>query len=403
MSVGLVWGIPHLETRPPCMDWAFAFKSLNPPINYNVVFSSVRNQPVDRARNLIVAEALKQNAKYVFFHGDDVIVPPHTLRQLIFRMEQDADVAVVGGVYCSKCEPPSPLVFRGNGAGCYWDWKIGEYFEVTGLGMDCTLIRCEVFKDLSEPYFKTVDKDDFLDGVNNAEMWTEDLYFLHQILEFKKKEAARQWKIMCDASIICQHVDVHNGKYYSLPSYSLPTRRFQNEGKKIVDLGCGPIRREFEEGIPVRVDLDERWEPDYRCDVRSLPFENGEFDIVFSSHVLEHLPRAQTRSTLAEWVRLVKPDGELRLILPNLEWAAKQVVESNGTYKEDDPNIHHRMNVFYGAQSSPYDFHQTGFTPASIKHELTLLGLEVSSFREEGYNMFINARRSAPLEPTTSA
>ena len=60
----------------------------------------------------------------------------------------------------------------------YWDWKIGEFFECSGLGMDCTLIRCSVFEKLTKPYFLTVDKDLTVDGKNNIEAWTEDLYFL---------------------------------------------------------------------------------------------------------------------------------------------------------------------------------------------------------------------------------
>lgn len=375
---GLIIGIPHLETRPVALDWAFAFKGLNPPINYNTIFCCVRNKPVADARNFIVEEAIKQSAKYIFFLGDDTIVPPHALRQLIFRMEHDPELTVVGGIYFSKSEPPAPLVFRGNGEGSYWDWKIGEYFPVTGLGMDCTLIRVSELKKIEKPYFQTIDTDTFLDGINSAEMWTEDLYFLEKV----NKTGG---KVYADASVLCDHIDVFTGKVYRLPPFSLPTRQLkQEQTKKIVDLGCGPNYKEFPEGIPVRVDIDEQWSPDYRCDIRNLPFGNQEFDIVHSSHALEHIQRSETSATLKEWVRILKPDGELRLTLPDIAWAAKNI--SEGKVNNDT------LNVLYGAQQSPHDFHYTGFTKGQIEVHLKLLGLEITDYKEEGYNMIIVAK-----------
>ncbi len=381
---GLLIGVPTLG-RPVTLEWAYSFKSLNPPINYNTVFSTIYGKPVAIARNIIAEEAIKQNCKYLLFIGDDTIVPAHALRQFIFRMENDPMVGVVGGVYFSKSDPPSPLVFKGNGEGAYWDWKLGEYFPVTGLGMDATMIRVELLLELAKEgnreFFKTVDQESFLDNINYAEMWTEDLYFLNRVA----KET--QFKIMCDAGIIAKHVDVHTGKIYTLPSYSLPTRRFQGEGKKIIDIGCGHTYREFEEGIPVRVDLDETCNPDYRADVRNLPFGNQEFDIVFSSHVLEHFSRVQQEIVLKEWIRILKPDGELRLILPNIMWAAKKLVEDD--YVRPDQNV---WNVLYGGQSNELDFHYNGFTPRILNHILASAGLEIIHQSESGYNLITHAK-----------
>lgn len=394
---GLVIGIPTLG-RPTNLDWAMGFKSINPPINYNTVFSIVKGRPVAEARNMICEEAIKQNAKYVLFVGDDTIPPPHMLRQFIFRMENIPDCGVVGGVYCSKSDPPAPLVFRENGVGSYWDWKLGEFFEVTGLGMDCTMIRVDVLKEIEKPWFVTVDKDNFLDGTNNAEMWTEDLYFLDKVAKTDK------WKIYCDASVLAKHIDIYSGREYFLPPNSLPFRAagVSKGEKKIIDLGCGPQYTAFEEGTPIRVDLDERWNPDYRCDVRNLPFDNGEFDIVFSSHVLEHFNRAEHPAVLAEWIRILKPTGELRLVLPNILWAARALVQLSDSPAANQA-ISEKMkidiwNVFYGAQSSPYDFHYNGFTPTSIKELLHSMGLYEEKIIESGYNMNIIAKIAGSKE-----
>ena len=83
-----------------------------------------------------------------------------------------------------------------------------------------------------------------------------------------------------------------------------------------------------------------------------------EFDIVFSSHTLEHFCRQEVPQVLDERVRILKPEGELRLILLNLEWAAQHIMN-----KEIDNDV---LNVLYGAQTYDENFHKMGFTPQII-------------------------------------
>lgn len=380
-GTGVLVGLPTLG-RPVSLRWASSYKSLNPPINFNMTICQIQGRAVADARNFMVEEALRLEARYLFFLGDDVVVPPHTLRQLVTRLENNRDIGVVGGVYCSKTSPTAPLVFRGNGQGSYWDWKVGEFFEVTGLGMDATLIRTEVFKEIPKPWFKTINTDGFADGVNKADQWTEDLYFLKQVSDGAK------WKIYCDASIICDHEDVFGGKTYGLEPDSLPLRRPEVEGSpklRVIDIGCGPTHVDFDGSKALRVDIREEVKPDYRCDVRDLPFGNGTFDVVFSSHVLEHFPRGEWEAVLREWVRLVAPSGQLRLVLPNISWAAHMIAVEN-TINDDV------LNVLYGAQSNPYDFHYNGLTPERVAYALALLGFVVTDIKLQYYNMEITAK-----------
>ncbi len=378
---GLLIGIPTLG-RPLTLDWAMAFKSLCPPINYNTNHMIIRNQPVDIAREAIAENALASGHKYLFFLGDDVVVPNPTLRQLIFRMEQNEKIGVVGGVYCSKSDPPAPLVFRGNGIGSYWDWKVGEFFAVTGLGMDCTLIRTEVLSKMSKPWFKTVDTDKFKDGLNQADMWTEDLFFLNKL------KAETDYEVWCDATLLCKHEDVYTGKSYSLPLNSLPLRKMHDgKLKKALDIGCGPMDRsvDFPQHTLVRVDIREECNPDYRCDIKDLPFGNGEFDLIFSSHVLEHFSREKWRDVFTEWLRVLKVGGEVLLCLPNVKWAVENF---------NDPRNHNNvMNVLYGGQSNDYDFHYNGWWPEKVVQVLKEFSCETPSIEHQGYNMIIKSKK----------
>jgi SAM-dependent methyltransferase len=382
---GLLVGIPTLG-RPIPLEWAMAYKGIHPPINYNTHTIIVKGKPIDVARNEIAAHALEIGSKYLFFLGDDVEVPLNCLKQLIFRMEQNDKIGVCGAVYSAKCDPPAPLIFRENGQGSYWDWKIGEFFTVTGLGMDATIIRTSILEKMSKPWFKTVDTDNFSDAINNAEQWTEDLYFCKKVIE------ETEYQIYVDTSLICKHWDVYNDKYYTLPTVCKPLLRQKSDGKpKAIDIGCGPIDRteQFSEYSLTRVDIREECNPDYRCDVTSLPFANNEFDLVFSSHVLEHFPRGKWNSVLDEWIRVLKPDGELMLVLPNIDWAVEAM-----TKKEGSPND--IMNVLYGGQTNDFDFHYTGFNPGLITEALTKRGFNTPTFEFLGYNMISRTKRGNP-------
>lgn len=292
---GILIAIPTLG-RPVNLDWALAFKALNPPINYNINFSIIKGAEVGAARSAFAKQAIERDTKYLFFLGDDVIVPPHTIRQLIFRMENDHNLGVVGGVYCSKTETPYPLIFKGNGQGAYWDWKIGEYFECTGMGMDCTLIRTDLLRKISDPLFKTCDSDEYLDGINNAESWTEDLYFCKKVLE------ETNYKVMVDTSIICEHFDVYSGKSYGLPKGSLPYRqKVVKKDKKCLVLG--PLIELVDESYDV-VQCSDNGDlnADYRCSFDNLPFDAGQFDWVIVTKPFAIMPDI----AMKEWKRVSK-------------------------------------------------------------------------------------------------
>lgn len=55
--------------------------------------------------------------------------------------------------------------------------------------------------------------------------------------------------------------------------------------------------------------------PDIVSDATDIPREDASFDYVISSHVLEHMQDAI--GALKEWVRVIKPNGVLFLVLPH--------------------------------------------------------------------------------------
>ncbi len=73
-----------------------------------------------------------------------------------------------------------------------------------------------------------------------------------------------------------------------------------------------------------------RW-PDNirRLDVRKgLPYPSGSVGVVYSSHMLEHLPRADGAALLREARRVLRRDGLVRLALPDLRSMARTYCEA---------------------------------------------------------------------------
>ena len=52
---------------------------------------------------------------------------------------------------------------------------------------------------------------------------------------------------------------------------------------------------------------------------RGLPFPENSFEVVYHSHVLEHMETSDARKFIGECVRVLKPGGVLRMAVPDLE------------------------------------------------------------------------------------
>jgi len=58
-----------------------------------------------------------------------------------------------------------------------------------------------------------------------------------------------------------------------------------------------------------------------------IPHASGTVDVVYSSHMIEHLDRREATSFLAECLRVLKPGGVLRLAAPDLRWSILEYME----------------------------------------------------------------------------
>ena len=99
--------------------------------------------------------------------------------------------------------------------------------------------------------------------------------------------------------------------------------RVAPNGLVYLNLGCGKVYS------PEWNNLDHRWSVDIiRHDLRKpLPFGDGIFNAVYSSHALEHLGPAEGCRLMQEIHRVCKPGGICRMVVPDLELSCRLYLE----------------------------------------------------------------------------
>lgn len=147
---------------------------------------------------------------------------------------------------------------------------------------------------------------------------------------------------------------------------------------------------------------------DYVYDAsKPLPFEDNTFDLIYASHILEHIVWYHTESTLKEWVRILKSGGILEAWVPdglkicqtliNAELNRVNDIAKDGWYKfnpRKDPYIWANGRIFtYGdgtGNPNHPNWHRAIFTPRYLKELFERVGLinvrEMDHSQVRGYD-----------------
>jgi SAM-dependent methyltransferase len=85
-----------------------------------------------------------------------------------------------------------------------------------------------------------------------------------------------------------------------------------------VHLGCGPVFVDSPDWI--NLDFAAASPAVKQANLLGrLPLHSGKARLIYTSHFLEHIPRPKVDAFLRECLRVLRPDGVLRLVLPDLE------------------------------------------------------------------------------------
>ena len=174
--------------------------------------------------------------------------------------------------------------------------------------------------------------------------------------------------------------------------------KYKNHGFRCLEIGPGGKGiKGFE-----TLDITPGKYIDYVFDCsKRLPFKNGTFDIIYSSHVLEHVPWYLVEQVLKEWVRILKPGGQLEIWVPDglkickafvdAELNGDNYIDSDGWYKfnpEKDPCVWAAGRIFtygdgYGTAKSP-NWHRGVFSKRYLKLIMRRAGLtKVEEIKKE--------------------
>ena len=66
---------------------------------------------------------------------------------------------------------------------------------------------------------------------------------------------------------------------------------------------------------------------------KKIPFSSNSIDAIYSSHMLEHLDRADASKCLKEIYRVLKPNGIIRLALPNIRQYVEDYIKDKNADK----------------------------------------------------------------------
>jgi hypothetical protein len=363
----------------PCLD------GLIIPSGIQVKYLNVFGRKVADAYNYAVRELLTDNANFMLTVEDDTFPPPDALAKLLDYARKNRKTCW-GAWYLKKqyFREGTPIVVKdGHRVPLDSDGLIHECYT---LPMGCSLYPVEVFRQTVHPWFAT------------TEHLTQDSFF---------SQLARDagWKLMCDTSIKCRHIDRVTGKVYehdNLMGVCVRTEKelVQPDGRKLIlNVGCGArnensLPAEFRGGgwREIRIDIDGTVEPDIVASMTNLGAVQA--DAIWSSHQLEHLAPHEVEPALRECHRVLKPGGRLMLETPNLRAVCEAIVNGcadkplyvspAGPIAPLDILYGHRASLALGREAMA---HRTGFTSEALAEALRSSGFSSVSVECDGLSL----------------
>ena len=131
-----------------------------------------------------------------------------------------------------------------------------------------------------------------------------------------------------------------------------------------LNLGCGnKLWKNF-----VNIDLPGSG-ADLECDIRQLPYEDATVDEIHAIHVFEHFYLHEVPGILAEWYRVLVPEGQLVLEMPCFDKLIAYIQGNNPAFF--DPRL--VQWPLYGDPSTiktEHDLHKWCWSIAELKKAL---------------------------------
>lgn len=130
--------------------------------------------------------------------------------------------------------------------------------------------------------------------------------------------------------------------------------------------GTKPIKKKYKQ-----CDIRNLKNIDFNCHALEIKqfVENNTVDNIFSRHFLEHLSFSEGVRLLKIFLDILKPGGNVQMILPNMtfhinQWLCRKSVSEFNWSKAG----------FWGWQKHEYDFHKSGYDESSLREIVEKIG-----------------------------
>lgn len=151
-----------------------------------------------------------------------------------------------------------------------------------------------------------------------------------------------------------------------------------------VYIGCGS---DIREGF-IHIDVRKFEHVDYVCKAWEVSCHMMEINHIYSRHMLEHLTNYEADRALRDWFKALKIDGTIRVIVPNMDFHAKQWLEAQWTeetLKDKTSDAQHSFAGFWGWQEecdpwskdyndTHWSVHKSGYNKKRIELLLKRIG-----------------------------
>lgn len=367
-------------------------------------YVEIAGEKVDVARNYLIEQALESGAKYLFFIGEDTVVPYDAFR-ILHKTAEENPGSVVTGVYYIKCSDAMIMVRKEN-----WitvaNVDPGQLLEAWQTGMDCMLIPIDLLKQMKEeepelPFCCIGNK------IEDIPFIGEDNFFVHRLHK-------RGTKLLVNTDVQCLHMDLATGMYTAHPSVELsnyftnikPTRPLTLKDKEFIDKrwvdrlpeGTGGVHAVItklqEENQPIKFNMGcgrdildgyigvDKHGPgaSIKEDVFKLKVPSECADEIMAIHLIEHVPQHRAPELLSLWLDILKPGGKLVIETPNLDELCKDIINQTGQDK------YLSMMCLFGAfveersaetqEKGALSPHLWGYSPESLSNLCKELGFK---------------------------
>lgn len=159
--------------------------------------------------------------------------------------------------------------------------------------------------------------------------------------------------------------------------------------KTVLHPGCGEEKLpDWLDGLKeVRLDIDKDVNPDIVASIIDMG-EIGQFDMIYTSHTLEHLYHYDVPKALSEFLRVLKPGGIAVILVPDVEGVT---CNSDVLYESLAGPIC-GIDLYYGltsyVEANPYYAHHMAFVAGTLQSALKDAGFGfVYTKRLENYTL----------------